>query len=350
MSSLIVRIAPRVARPTCVNLNKNNPVVFQSRTIARIACTSLNQIRSKWAQVCQSLETDGAVIFSSPLDNKDLTIDRIGQLFGLLQGHGKCDEKGVMRVTSGSKYEAQAQETIHFNDMFFPHTDGAYLSGIAYNNKIHSMQRITPPKIIGLRAIETAKKGGETVLVDGRGILKQLILSDSDLLPFFFNGEGTAFCHGSIMCTNMPLFSWDSKDRCQIRYSYDKEFYYREKYEPIYKKFQTDYVDNPNFRAIISLKPGDALFVDNLRMLHGRTPLVGDRLYQRLWVAQDVVPLVFPNAQNIHYDAQTDAHKCTLPYSKYLTFEPTISPCSIQFKPGIDLSKVEQNQLGDLLR
>ena len=352
--SLVCRLVGRVAKPSACQTAFNSikelrANIPQLRRVSTISCSSLDCLRSQWDIVCSSMQRFGAVLISAPVKNKDLSIDKTAQLFGSLQGHGKCDQSGVMSVTCGAKYSGRTRKNIHFDGPFFPHTDGAYLDGAAYDQRIGCMRRVTPPKVIGLRAIETPKKGGETILVDGQLILKELILTRSALLPNLLRGDGNTFFHGPIMCVNLPFFRQQSTGLFQMRYSYDQEFHYPMELVSTYNSFHKKYVEASQFRLEIKLEPGDTLFIDNHRMLHGRNDVQGNRLYQRVWVSQDPIPLTYPESQSIHYDAQQDTFSCTQPYSKYLPLPSSISPSPSQFNPGITLNPQEQADLTQLL-
>lgn len=292
--------------------------------------------------IINSLQQEGFAL----LQKNNTPLKLVSQLLGNIQGTPKSDVDGITKITSGTKY-TNLHNTIHFDDLFYPHTDGAYLNGLAYNQTMQKMQRIFPPKFVGLKAIEPTTEGGQTILIDGKEILEHLIAEKSPLLPTLFQTGVTTFCHGPILCCDQPLFGRINDTKLALRYSCDKEFLATKEYGELINEFNTHYVNNPKFHKQIQLYRGDTLFIDNYRMLHGRAPFKGNRLYERVWISSNMVVTTPVLDAEIHYEEQEQHASCTEIYNPYLLIDPIQEIPSIQ--AGIHLSDTLNEQLACLV-
>ncbi len=125
---------------------------------------------------------------------------------------------------------------------------------------------------------EQCDEGGETLLVDGRAVLRALPAGDVDLLRrvllyehMVFEGDPDSF----------PLIE---RDGAKLYYSY---WLVREDLDgetsAALERFRSALHRVAPVR--VRLKPGEMLVIDNRRVLHGRTEIKGSRLLRRYWVS-----------------------------------------------------------------
>ena len=136
--------------------------------------------------------------------------------------------------------------------------------------------------IIVWYCFEQTNEGGESILTDTDLILSQFTTEEKETLETIELREHKIFEDDK---DSYPLITkFGSKSRCY--YSFwlvDKNI--REPQKSALKKFQNAVREMEPHK--IKLKPTDVLFVDNGRMLHGRTEIRGNkkRFLKRYWVA-----------------------------------------------------------------
>ena len=136
--------------------------------------------------------------------------------------------------------------------------------------------------IIAWYCFEQSSEGGETMLLDTSGIFSDFSDEEKVTLSSIFLREHKVFDDDK---ESHPLVI---KINEQIKCYYS--FWLVEKNMPekknaVLRKFQ-DAVTKSEHRSIL-LRPGDALLIDNGRMLHGRGEIKGDkkRHLKRYWVS-----------------------------------------------------------------
>ncbi len=127
---------------------------------------------------------------------------------------------------------------------------------------------------------EQASVGGETMLIDTTKILYQYSVDELEELKGIHFTEHTLF-EGDV--GSCPLLDMSFKNKWKIYYSF--ELHGNPKtHNPTLRKLENDI---SNLTAItIRLMPGDALIIDNRRMLHGRSQIQGNkhRHLTRYWI------------------------------------------------------------------
>lgn len=164
---------------------------------------------------------------------------------------------------------------------FSPHMDGTF-------EKV-------PPKCTLLQCILCDKEDyGVSIVVDTWEIISRMSKISFDCLletdfPFRFQvqkhylkGEDTE------KVTFAPLIETFG-DSYKVRYRNDEDFKLvppNKQAASALEEFET-LITSPEFRREFFLKPGDILITNNWRVLHGRTPLSGEKVrkLRRLWVS-----------------------------------------------------------------
>lgn len=161
------------------------------------------------------------------------------------------------------------QDTAYLNVAIKPHTDGTYFRD--------------PPGLQVLNCVSQAEQGGETLLVDGEMVVRVLREESPSTLDFFAR-------------TRIPWFSYDADIRLSqlepvvrlepngrldhIRFNeYDRGDlcpgeWYDDVFLPHWKTL-VHVVNRESLIVRIRLRPGDAVVVNNHRVLHGRTAFDG---------------------------------------------------------------------------
>jgi hypothetical protein len=122
-------------------------------------------------------------------------------------------------------------------------------------------------------------EGGESLLLDARAAFDRLAPEHRDRLFTLELHEHKVFPEDP---GSWPFVMYD-QDRLRFYYSFwltnlsDRD-------DPAYQAFQQALAATP--RIELKLRPGDALIIDNHRMLHGRKTIGadGDRYLERFWI------------------------------------------------------------------
>lgn len=122
-------------------------------------------------------------------------------------------------------------------------------------------------------------EGGESLLLDARAAFDQLVPQHRDSLFNLQLHEHKVFADDP---GSWPFVMYE-QGRLRFYYSFwltnpsDRD-------EPAYKAFREALAAKPP--TVLKLRPGDALIIDNHRMLHGRRAIggMGDRYLERFWI------------------------------------------------------------------
>jgi hypothetical protein len=122
-------------------------------------------------------------------------------------------------------------------------------------------------------------EGGESLLLDARAVFEHLAPGHRDRLFNLHLYEHKVFPDDP---GSWPFVMYE-QGRLRFYYSFwltnpsDRD-------EPAYQAFQQVLAETP--RTELKLRPGDALIIDNHRMLHGRKAIgmEGDRYLERFWI------------------------------------------------------------------
>ncbi|MEU8919483.1 TauD/TfdA family dioxygenase [Kitasatospora sp. NPDC048545] len=144
-----------------------------------------------------------------------------------------------------------------------PHTDGTQVA--------------EPPRLVLLACQVAARSGGETVLVDGNNVLREMASAHPDAFSALTQPRAAYF--GGAAGHFAPVLRQVGDGRWQIRLRLD----------PGLARFSPDAEPHlPALRDVVRrhaqtilLRPGQALLIDNERTLHGRSAFTGERLLLR---------------------------------------------------------------------
>ena len=142
--------------------------------------------------------------------------------------------------------------------------------------------REPPPAIQLLHCIRSSSTGGETILVDGFAVAERMRRGHATMFSLLRRVPVT-FTYRDAVTTlraSAPVIECDPGGEVQaIRYNtrsarpFDLGLDLTRRYYAAYQRFGT-YCADPRLAISFALAPGDAVVMDNARLLHGRTPIV----------------------------------------------------------------------------
>jgi gamma-butyrobetaine dioxygenase len=155
---------------------------------------------------------------------------------------------------------------------------GVHADGFAYGDR--------HPDALFLLCARQSEEGGQSMLVDGQGVLQQLAHIDPELHRFLHEVP-VDHTEPDMHAACSPIVLRLPSGRCAIRRS-------------PYLRPAADSVDPDRDATMIgrwsdllgalgtvaprfTLHPGEVLCIDNYRMLHGRGPFAGERVLWRIW-------------------------------------------------------------------
>lgn len=304
----------------------------QKRTFAckTFAYGNVEYLTRHWSEIKVNFEKKGYLILE-PVCSDEMTLLKTCSLFGRIQGHVRSSS-GVVDVCSESeKREGQVVSNL----TFFPHTDGAYLDGIAKSKQ--GAFRIGPPKIIALQCIKPAVSGGDSLLVDGKKILASLIKSRPELISTLFSRNCMSLCRDHHLAMDQPVFKMLPTGNIAFRFSYDRDLYIPKWAAKNLEFFNKNYVMNPEYTTKLSLGERQILLIDNQRLLHGRTEVIGGRVFKRVWVHDENHSSEMVSPEEKLYYGSNDAESVLNKLAAYLPLEGDSQDEMEKIKVGISL-------------
>lgn len=191
--------------------------------------------------------------------------------FGQLMLHERSGASGCVSI----QYEEMQGEYQAIGQGCFdvlPHTDSPHIR--------------LPPAFVALGCIRAAELGGETILVDGFGVISALESEFGGLVSML--SEKSIECRRNNISSHYFLLG-KNPIRKKIRFRNDPGF---ENIVPIeisaMFEFFCSYVCDERNQVFMNLNPGDFIVIDNRRWLHGRRsfPAGSSRLLIRAWYGE----------------------------------------------------------------
>lgn len=196
------------------------------------------------------LENQGWVVLQTPTDrDPEQALIDFQSIFGGVVYHPYSKEEGVVVVDNAYRPPRG----------MLPHTDGTYYP--------------QPPALMCLQCITAATTGGASTLVDGAALYTHLSETFADELPHLF--DPVMSVKRENRAVQSPVF-WRNENRLGIRFRIDETIALE--VEPRAQRVVEairEYIDDPANQIEFTLQPLQTLIVDNIRMLHGRTPYDG---------------------------------------------------------------------------
>lgn len=325
-------------RYVSLNLDKVGSTLLDKNVPSN--CTSTTYLAEASLNICQNIKNNGYCIVNLP-DSSKTSLLNFAHFFGRIQNHVRADLNGIVEVKPRNpNMDCNINES-HFvgigNSLFPPHTDGSYLHGMRREGE--KFVSIGPPKMIALLCVCPADKGGESILIDGKVLIEEIIRDNSELAKLLMRKGSISICRDEQMAMNQSIFERITLDKWRIRFRSD-----RMSFSPPWaiegvKEFVKDYVLNTKFHNQIKLKTNQVLLIDNFRMLHGRLPFelinAENRHLRRVWIFDDNY------IQYYNLDTNNNMHRCFDRFEKYKCLDDTNSyPSSYLegFQNGIYLS------------
>lgn len=211
--------------------------------------------------------TDSGFLLVNSVDSV-VTALRIARLLGEIRQHRDANEDGVTIVTPkpGEKKESGL---LGFGfQALFPHTDRTIA--------------VSPPDLVFVWCEHPSDRGGETLLVDGLEVYRELCTSWPDVAEQLRAPDAAVFeSDGALLRSAIFFKPDDPKRRLGLRFRFDNLMYINCIYSGAI----------PILRATIMAKatkmrlnPGQGYIVSNTRWLHGRYGFDGRRQYMRLLI------------------------------------------------------------------
>ncbi|MBV6699399.1 TauD/TfdA family dioxygenase [Kitasatospora aureofaciens] len=197
------------------------------------------------------------------LASRDEVLAAVQLLMGPLRSHRDSGPDGLTVLRDlGQAFSRRSGFAGLGRAALAPHTEGT--------------QAENPPRLILLACQRGAKAGGQTVLVDGRAVLGELtclrpgaVEALSAPRAAFFGGADGRFT---------PVLGQGTDGRWQVRLRQDDLARFSPDVQPHLPALREAL--RRHTRTIL-LRPGQAVLIDNHRVLHGRTAFTGERLFLR---------------------------------------------------------------------
>lgn len=238
-------------------------------SLSRVA----EQLQSKVVieMLIQQFNQYGCVLLDCGPDS-DLRSDLLALrlLFGSPMLHRSSDQDGVVTITpvEGSTYTALTNQSFTF------HTDGSFMQN--------------PPKVFALQCEVPSQRGGLSQLIQAEFLYEELMQREPDSLPFLFDHDAINISTIDGEISQAPVFRRIG-DRVGITFRpSDHQVTVTPKPEAkqAFESLQ-EYVETDANQVVFKMDSNQILVMDNLRLLHNRTPFPeGEspkrRMY-RLW-------------------------------------------------------------------
>ena len=233
------------------------------------------------------LTRKGYCLISCSNTSEDLLL-QLAPLFGPIQQHERSELNGVALVSNKPNAPQDPDLFQGLSDKALaPHSDGAYLDFL-YIDQNEIIRWVTPPAIIMLQCVEPAAVGGDSVLIDGAKIFRD-VWFDPEMYDYLFHST-VQIERAQYRTEGIRLYQECRNGQIAFRFR-DKfvDLDNDSRSGALKERFVRDYLTNDNYRDRIALKAGDILLIDNIRMLHAREAFscLPDRYrtFRRLWIA-----------------------------------------------------------------
>jgi alpha-ketoglutarate-dependent taurine dioxygenase len=184
------------------------------------------------------------------------------------------------------KQNIQGEMRVEVTDLGKTMEEGGRYHQTSHGGSLHtdSPQWLNVPDFLGLLCLRPAKSGGESRFVSAYMIHNNLLETRPDLLnllyePFHFDKRGE-YLPGESPTTFAPIFSYDGKN---LKFRYLKDYIvagHIKAGEPLSDvkeealEILDRLLDDENQVVTVDLKVGNISFVNNHRVVHGRTGFV----------------------------------------------------------------------------
>jgi gamma-butyrobetaine dioxygenase len=213
---------------------------------------------------------------------------------------GPVAENEVVRIAERVGWPRETNFGRHFDVVSRPDPNNAAYTAIALEPHVDLPNWRRPPDFQLLYCLENESEGGASLLTDGFAVAEWLRSEDPDAfrllseqpLDFRFQDEGTDLSYRA------PVIGLDSTGALtEIRFNNwirDSLRLPPQLVEPFYRAYRRfwEALRDPRFAIRFSLRPGQMIAFDNLRVLHGREafdPSTGRRHLQGAYLDRDLI-------------------------------------------------------------
>lgn len=212
----------------------------------------------------------------------------VGNYLGRVMRQNLRGERLDKVMNLGEENVTDPYRVIETDQYFQAHTDNAMLEP-------------RPPHYLGLMCIRPAQQGGESLLVSAYTIHNAIRQEHPEYLPrlyqiFHIDPPIEQRLAGGPSTWTTPVFEWDGRDLTvhYIRYLMDPGMEVAETPLTAEERAMLDHIDSllrrEDLQFRYQLQPGEILFENNRRNLHGRTAFTDSRIgdqgreLRRIWL------------------------------------------------------------------
>lgn len=210
------------------------------------------------------LSTDGLVIVDRIRSADDAL--HVARVLGVIRPHRDSREDGVTLVTN--QFPRDAPTGYHgFSNSRLPlHTDRSVAS--------------RPPTYLFLWCEKPAETGGETLLVDGRGVYQRLAHLNPDIFSAVTKAKSTIFASDGELYWG-SIYERTEANKLVVRFRSDDLLFVSAEITSAIHAFRGVLESSS---LVTQLEAGQGYILQNTRWLHGRLPFAGERRYGRLHI------------------------------------------------------------------
>lgn len=226
--------------------------------------------------VVSALRTHGLALVTGITGRTDTLA--LGQALGTVRTHRDSDSYGVTAIAQRSNVAGQVGMGGFSDRDLSPHTDGSALQ--------------QPPKLLIMTCIHRAADGGDTVLIDGHEIYREIAHTDPGMLDALCAPRSVHFGAGAGFLGS--IFQPQPDGRVTVRFRLDDLVRLSPTVSPYLDRLRPLLARQARRRR---LDAGEGFVTLNDRWLHGRTRFRGDRLLLRILgdpLPQHAIPAGFP--------------------------------------------------------
>ncbi|MHA7956341.1 TauD/TfdA family dioxygenase [Streptomyces sp. L500] len=211
--------------------------------------------------IADRLERTGLVTLTGLATAQDIS-DGAAQVMDTSQYQGE-EPYGLHGICDTREHAHRIDGAVHTRGPVDLHTCGAALRW--------------PPRLILLACVQKGRTGGEVLLADGRALYVDLLRSRPDAAHALSLPRAAYFGLGA-ESFYAPVFKLLAGQLDAVRVRQDGVLRWLEQTQPYVPVLRSVLARH---QQAISLRPGEAVLLDNARWLHGRTAFTGNRLFLR---------------------------------------------------------------------
>ncbi len=213
------------------------------------------RVKSDLASINSDINSFGISLIKD-LNNKAAMLE-LSSKFGVIFDHPDSGEDGVTVIIPKKDCGPNTLGLSQSN--LIPHTDRSIMT--------------IPPHLLLNVMVHPAKKGGESIFIDGYELFRRLKIVDYELWQATQQYRSIIFSDGKQEVPGQ-IFNQLTAHSLIIRFRFDSNIYFN---AVIASKLNTLLNVIHTLQQSLTLEPGTAYLINNHRWLHGRTAFEGER-------------------------------------------------------------------------